>query len=342
MQNLPLTPGHFQNTNQKISDFLNGEEIPHKIGSKLVLNKSKGDGHLNCAQLNDGISMIAYDIKLKDGLDIHVDTSIQNPVYFLYVLNGSVKVKFFKKDHAVPLEPFQSMIISSCKTETFQLQFSNEEHLKFFVIQLDRKKYIGDRKNLFASKEMLSSMFADCNPAQTYVHRCSENLQIADMMSKLFKNTEESLAESFIIDGEVRIMLGSIIKQYLKDTDQSSLNVSLTLDELQRVQELACSIRSNPGKNYCIKQMTTDTGLNPLKLQEAFKHLFNRTAADYIRNVRVEKAEELLKTTDFNVSEVVYAIGLNSKSYFSKIFKEKYNCSPKSYQDKAKRAAVAF
>ena len=68
--------------------------------------------------------------------------------------------------------------------------------------------------------------------------------------------------------------------------------------------------------------------------------MHNRTVTDYIRNVRVEVAEELIKNTDLNISEIVYSIGLTSRSYFSKIFKEKYNCSPKYYQENQKTLAA--
>ena len=83
------------------------------------------------------------------------------------------------------------------------------------------------------------------------------------------------------------------------------------------------------------------SGLSPFKLQEGFKTTHGRTVADFIRNVRLEKAEELIKTTDLNISEIVYTIGLSSSSYFSKIFKLKYNCSPKDYANNKQVAASA-
>ena len=78
--------------------------------------------------------------------------------------------------------------------------------------------------------------------------------------------------------------------------------------------------------------MSSEVLLSAAKLQEGFKALHDRTVADYIRNVRLEEAEHLLKTTDFNISEVVYSVGFLSRSYFSKIFKTKYRCSPKEYK----------
>lgn len=58
-------------------------------------------------------------------------------------------------------------------------------------------------------------------------------------------------------------------------------------------------------------------------MQEGFKLLHGLTTCDYVKSVRLKKSEELISTTDLTVYEIVYSLGLSSRSYFSKIFKEK-------------------
>lgn len=55
------------------------------------------------------------------------------------------------------------------------------------------------------------------------------------------------------------------------------------------------------------------------------------TVTNFIRNERLILAEELIQTSDMNISEIVYSIGFTSRSYFSKIFRNKFNCTPKAY-----------
>lgn len=43
-------------------------------------------------------------------------------------------------------------------------------------------------------------------------------------------------------------------------------------------------------------------------------------------------ARNLLNSTDYNISEIVSKIGVSSKSYFLKIFKETYDISPSDYR----------
>ena len=48
-----------------------------------------------------------------------------------------------------------------------------------------------------------------------------------------------------------------------------------------------------------------------------------------MKQVKLHKAKELLQTTDLNVSEVSYEIGIGNPFYFSRIYKEMFGVSPK-------------
>ncbi|NND88827.1 MAG: helix-turn-helix transcriptional regulator, partial [Flavobacteriaceae bacterium] len=70
---------------------------------------------------------------------------------------------------------------------------------------------------------------------------------------------------------------------------------------------------------------------NVNKLQEGFKYVYNLTVNKYMQHVKLEAAKEMLLLSEKNISEIVTSIGLNNRSYFSKIFKEKYGVSPKYF-----------
>lgn len=64
--------------------------------------------------------------------------------------------------------------------------------------------------------------------------------------------------------------------------------------------------------------------------------MFDLTVNKYIQQEKLEAAKDLLISSDHNVSQIVSMIGLNNRSYFSKIFKERYGVSPKFFlQQKA-------
>ena len=68
--------------------------------------------------------------------------------------------------------------------------------------------------------------------------------------------------------------------------------------------------------------------------------MYGRTVTEYIRHVRLEAARDLINTSELNISQIVYTIGFSSRSYFSKIFKAKYNISPSDYLKKLRASLI--
>jgi AraC-like DNA-binding protein len=70
-------------------------------------------------------------------------------------------------------------------------------------------------------------------------------------------------------------------------------------------------------------------GISRTKLFRVLKEKTGKSVTAYIRDVRLEEAEKLLNSKKFSVSEVIYKVGFNSRSYFYKCYKEKFGKNPK-------------
>ena len=57
---------------------------------------------------------------------------------------------------------------------------------------------------------------------------------------------------------------------------------------------------------------------------------FERPIAEL--EAKINALQNASNGTDLNISEVVYSIGFTSRSYFCKIFRQKYGCSPREYK----------
>ncbi|MCB0649673.1 MAG: response regulator [Saprospiraceae bacterium] len=64
------------------------------------------------------------------------------------------------------------------------------------------------------------------------------------------------------------------------------------------------------------------------QVNRKLKALTGKTPSQFIRSIRLQKAAELLKTTDLNVSEIAYEVGFNDPNYFSRSFSEEFGVSP--------------
>ena len=64
------------------------------------------------------------------------------------------------------------------------------------------------------------------------------------------------------------------------------------------------------------------------QVNRKLKALTGKTPSQFIRSIRLQKAIELLKTTDLNISEIAYQVGFNDPNYFSRSFSEEFGVSP--------------
>lgn len=68
-------------------------------------------------------------------------------------------------------------------------------------------------------------------------------------------------------------------------------------------------------------------------LTRKMKEVVGITPADFLREARIKRAAEMLKTTDKTVSEVAYECGFTDPKYFSRCFKNSMNCTPTTYRE---------
>lgn len=81
-------------------------------------------------------------------------------------------------------------------------------------------------------------------------------------------------------------------------------------------------------------QIAKDFGINHCYLTSLYKEQFGINLYDYLIQVRMEKAAELIKTTDLKSYEISEAIGYRNSQYFSAGFKKYYGCTVKDYKAK--------
>lgn len=102
-------------------------------------------------------------------------------------------------------------------------------------------------------------------------------------------------------------------------------------DELA-VEKARFFFRENLEGALDIKQLMKELPMSYSKFRKMFKQATGESPNQYHLNLRLDKARELLSTTNLNITEIAYHLGFESVFYFSKLFKKKNGVSPKSYR----------
>lgn len=80
------------------------------------------------------------------------------------------------------------------------------------------------------------------------------------------------------------------------------------------------------------EQLSSALGVSRTKLYRDLKRIDGQSLADYVRNIRLEKAAYLLVNSNLNIQEVMNEVGFINSSHFTKIFKLKYEKTPSEYK----------
>ncbi len=82
-------------------------------------------------------------------------------------------------------------------------------------------------------------------------------------------------------------------------------------------------------EDFGMPRLCKALNMSRTNLFQKLKALTGKSATDFIRNLRLEKARALLETTDMSVTaEVSYAVGFGSPNYFSRAFQEAFGVAP--------------
>jgi YesN/AraC family two-component response regulator len=104
----------------------------------------------------------------------------------------------------------------------------------------------------------------------------------------------------------------AFLAKLLNVMDKQMDNNTLTVDEL--VDEMGM------GRTVFFNKLKTMTGLSPV---------------EFIREMRIKRAAQLLEEHKYNITEVTYMVGMNDSRYFAKCFKSTYGLTPSEYRKNA-------
>ena len=162
-------------------------------------------------------------------------------------------------------------------------------------------------------------------------HEGNYGLKISDIIAELDNFEEMGLVRSSFLGSKALEILAYMLMEFKDDLQHDSNRTIIRKSEVIKIEEAVKYIDSNFTELGTIDDIAKEIGINPMKLQQGFKVLFKQTVNEYVQNRRLEEAMTLLSRGVDSVSEIVYAIGFSSRSYFAKIFKDKYGISPSDF-----------
>lgn len=310
-------------------NFMTGE-------TEFQLGNFNGEGYIRGNALKNGITFLEFDLTLNEEITIIIESSIKTHVNFIYCTEGCISHAFGTSSKLNSISRYQTSIVANTKSASNILTFKKGMRLRSTLIAVN----VNHEARPEISKSLKDTFIE--NRSKDYFYNGSCNFKIAEMISQLSAVKNQGIVRRLLVEGFINVILALEIEQYNFDTQNSGMvSTGLLKSDLVKVKELTDYIENAYDTNLQIAELELIAGLSAAKLQEGFKFLHGLTICEYIRTVRLLKAEKLINRSDMNISEIVYAVGFTSRSYFSKIFKEKFNVSPTMYKKQHAQIALS-
>lgn len=105
-------------------------------------------------------------------------------------------------------------------------------------------------------------------------------------------------------------------------------------------QDVLSYIDANYEKNIALQDIAQEFGISYNYLSRLFKKILGLSFAEYLVNIRLTKARQLLSDTYMQITDVAEAVGILDYHYFCKIFKKYYAMTPSQYRTVIKEGKV--
>ncbi len=100
-------------------------------------------------------------------------------------------------------------------------------------------------------------------------------------------------------------------------------------------------IESHIYSDLAIEDLAQLTNLSVSSFKREFNRIYNDSPASYFRNMKLERAAELLIISDHTISQLAFQSGFKELPHFSKCFKDKFGVSPSTYKRNLKGKSSA-
>lgn len=123
-----------------------------------------------------------------------------------------------------------------------------------------------------------------------------------------------------------------LLKFFQLDMDVNSNKKDFLQDKKDVVAYVKNYINENIENDLSLEILGEIVHLHPSYLSKIFKEVSDMNLSNYVTDVKIQRAAELLRRGDMKVQDVMRQLGYQKSQHFSKLFKKRYGITPKEYR----------
>ncbi|UQB68837.1 helix-turn-helix domain-containing protein [Epilithonimonas zeae] len=242
---------------------------------------------------------------------------------FLYVKNGVMQYKTDEIHLDIPqnYSLFLNCIQSGKKIEQLDADKNSEIVIVTFHADILKKIYEREFPSLLQS------------PKNTISNQSGGKINNDFLIQKYIEGLLFYFEMPALVNDDILILkLKEIIILLSQTQNAETVNVILSQLFSPITYTFKQVIEANLFSQVTVEDLAQKTNLSVSSFKREFAKLYNNSPANYIRNKRLERASELLLTSDNRITDIAFECGFNDLANFTKSFHNKYNTSPTNFR----------
>ena len=172
-------------------------------------------------------------------------------------------------------------------------------------------------------------------PLQGLTRPVVENLSHFPVVSAAFAALLDELAAPKegtrpLTSALMKACLVVLLRQHLEAARIAGTAPAIFQD--QRLSRAVAAVLNLPAADHSLGSLAKEAGMSRSAFSREFKTALDLTPMEFVARVRLDLAHHFLETTGMPVEGIAVAVGFNSRSHFSHLFRDYYVMDPSSFR----------
>jgi len=124
----------------------------------------------------------------------------------------------------------------------------------------------------------------------------------------------------------IKTLLASLFIYFFTPAEENRQDIPAWLETTRRAMERTGNFEKG------IERFVQISGKSQEHLTRSMRKYYGLSPTQFINRQRLQKTAHLLRSTDREITGIIFDSGFNNISYFNRIFKDRYSCSPREYR----------
>lgn len=203
---------------------------------------------------------------------------------------------------------------------------------------LGAHKAVGERILVNFKRNFVQELAGD---QTSRVMKCfEESVGVIELSLIQKKEVEELLFKMMAANKEQDIFLTQILlsellimsNKYLEERKSKESITIASAPKYERIGQIAAYLNANYNEKITLENVAKEFYISPFYLSRIFKEGTGFNLINYVNYIRINKAKELLETTDLTIMTISEQVGFESTTHFDRVFKDIVGRSPLKYR----------